>query len=208
MPINFESQWESTKKFFRPRGFTKSLAISREWSCSWGCFTTFGKFYKWFLWHPVFADDYNTPQPLTYLCEKLDDGSASKMRRRDLISYTKCTATSRTLIRRDRHSLQWRHDERDGVSIHQPHNCLLKRLFRRRSKKTPKLRVTGFCVGNSQVTGEFPAQRASNAENVPIWWRHHGGDIVVIKPFLVCSHPPCKKVPCVIKNIWYTHSEK
>ena len=22
-------------------------------------------------------------------------------------------------------------------------------------------------------TGEFPAQRASNAENVPIWWRHH-----------------------------------
>ena len=27
---------------------------------------------------------------------------------------------------------------------------------------------------NSPVTGEFPAQRASNAENVSIWWRHHG----------------------------------
>ena len=27
--------------------------------------------------------------------------------------------------------------------------------------------------GNSPVTGEFPAQRASNAENVSIWWRHH-----------------------------------
>ena len=26
---------------------------------------------------------------------------------------------------------------------------------------------------NSPVTGEFPAQRASNAENVDIWWRHH-----------------------------------
>ena len=26
---------------------------------------------------------------------------------------------------------------------------------------------------NSQVTGEFPAQMASNAENVSIWWRHH-----------------------------------
>ena len=25
----------------------------------------------------------------------------------------------------------------------------------------------------SPVTGEFPAQRASNAENVSIWWRHH-----------------------------------
>ena len=27
--------------------------------------------------------------------------------------------------------------------------------------------------GNSPVTGQFPAQRASNAENVSIWWRHH-----------------------------------
>ena len=46
--------------------------------------------------------------------------------------------------------------------------------LRRRSKKTPKLRVTGLCVGNSPVTDEFPAQRASNTENVSIWWRHHG----------------------------------
>ena len=36
-----------------------------------------------------------------------------------------------------------------------------------------KLRVTGLCVGNSPVPGEFPAQMASNAENVSIWWRHH-----------------------------------
>ena len=40
-------------------------------------------------------------------------------------------------------------------------------------KKTPKLRVTGLCEGNSPGTGEFPAQMASNAENVSIWWRHH-----------------------------------
>ena len=33
--------------------------------------------------------------------------------------------------------------------------------------------VTGPCVGNSPVTGEFPAQMPSNAENVSIWWRHH-----------------------------------
>ena len=44
---------------------------------------------------------------------------------------------------------------------------------RRRSKKTSKLWVTGLCEGNSPVTGEFPAQRASNAENVSIWCRHH-----------------------------------
>ena len=40
-------------------------------------------------------------------------------------------------------------------------------------RKHPKLRVTGLCEGNSPVTGEFPSQRASNAENVFIWWRHH-----------------------------------
>ena len=45
--------------------------------------------------------------------------------------------------------------------------------FRRSSNKTSKLSVTGLCAGNSPVTGEFPAQRASNAENVSIWWRHH-----------------------------------
>ena len=44
---------------------------------------------------------------------------------------------------------------------------------RRRSKKTSKLRVTGFCAGNSPVTGEFPTPMASNAENISIWWRHH-----------------------------------
>ena len=27
--------------------------------------------------------------------------------------------------------------------------------------------------GNSPVTGEFPAQMVSNAENVSIWWRHN-----------------------------------
>ena len=70
-------------------------------------------------------------------------------------------------------SLQWCHNEHDSVSNHQPHDCLLNRLFRRRSKKTSKLRVTGLCMGNSPGTGEFPAQMASNAENVSIWWRHH-----------------------------------
>ena len=64
-------------------------------------------------------------------------------------------------------SLQWRHNERDGVSNHRRLYCLLNRLFRRRSKRTSKLRNTGLCAGNCQVTGEFPAQRASNAEIFP-----------------------------------------
>ena len=78
------------------------------------------------------------------------------------------------LTHRHHTALQWRHNGRDGVSNHQPHDCLLNRLFRRRSNKTPKLRVTGLCAGKSPVTGEFPAQMASNAENISIWWRHHG----------------------------------
>ena len=70
-------------------------------------------------------------------------------------------------------ALRWRHNDHAGVSNHQPHGCLLNRLFRRTSKKTSKLRVTGLCAGNSPGTGEFPAQMASYAENVSIWWRHH-----------------------------------
>ena len=70
-------------------------------------------------------------------------------------------------------SLRWRHNDHAGVWNHQPHGCLLNRLFRRKSKKTSKLRVTGLCAGNSPGTGEFPAQMASYAENVSIWWRHH-----------------------------------
>ena len=75
------------------------------------------------------------------------------------------------ILRRDQkgfNSLQWRHNEGDGVSNYQPHHCLINCLLRRRSKKTSKLRVTGLCVGNSPVTGEFIAQMASNAENVSI----------------------------------------
>ena len=70
-------------------------------------------------------------------------------------------------------SLQWRHNGRNDVSNQQPHDCLLNRLFRRRSKKTSKLRVTGLCARNSPVTGEFPAQMSSNTENVSISWRNH-----------------------------------
>ena len=44
-------------------------------------------------------------------------------------------------------AFRWRHNDHDGVSNHQPHDCLLNRLFRRRSKKTSKLRVTSLCAG-------------------------------------------------------------
>ena len=76
--------------------------------------------------------------------------------------------------------LQWRYNGRDGVSNHRRLGCLLNRLFRLKSrpKKTSKLCVTGLCEGNSPVTGEFPTQRASNADYVSIWWRHHARQCV------------------------------
>ena len=76
-------------------------------------------------------------------------------------------------------TVQWRHNGCDSVPNHQPHDCLLNRLFRRRSKKTPKLRITGLCAGNSLVAGEFPAQMTSNAEYDSIWWRYHDDNISV-----------------------------
>ena len=49
-------------------------------------------------------------------------------------------------------TLRRHHDRCDGVSNHLPHDCLLNRLFGRRSKWTSKLRVTGLCVRISPVT--------------------------------------------------------
>ena len=45
--------------------------------------------------------------------------------------------------------------------------------FSRRSKRTSKLRVICLCTGNSPMTGELPTKKASNADSVFIWWRHH-----------------------------------
>ena len=62
--------------------------------------------------------------------------------------------------------LQWRHNERDGVSNHQGLDRLL----------TSKLRVTGFCEGNPLVTYGFPIKRASNTEMFPF------DDVIMVLP--------------------------
>ena len=62
----------------------------------------------------------------------------------------------------------------DGVSNHRGIDGLLNRLFWRRSTKTSTFRATGLFEGNPPVTGGFPSQRTSNAENISIWWRLHG----------------------------------
>ena len=71
------------------------------------------------------------------------------------------------------YSLHWRHNGRDCVLNPQPYDCLLNRLFRRRSKKTSKLCVTGLCEGNSPGTGEFP-------HKWPVTWKMFPfGDVIM-----------------------------
>ena len=67
------------------------------------------------------------------------------------------------------YALQWRNNERDGVSKYRRLDYLPNCLFRRRSK----LRASGLYEANPPVTGGFPSQRARNAENTSIRWRPH-----------------------------------
>ena len=73
-------------------------------------------------------------------------------------------------------SLQWRHNGQDGVSNHQPHDCLLNGFFLRRSKKTSKFRVTGLC---GEFTGHrwIPRRKTSNAENFPF------DDVIMVRGY-------------------------
>ena len=64
-------------------------------------------------------------------------------------------------------SLHWRHNDHEGVLNHQPHGWLLNRLFRRRSKKTSKLRVTGLCVGNSPGPVNSPHKGPVTRKMIP-----------------------------------------
>ena len=61
--------------------------------------------------------------------------------------------------------LQWRHNERGGVSNYQPHIVYSTVYSGADQRKTSNLRVTGLSIGN--FTGEFPAQTASNAKILP-----------------------------------------
>ena len=87
--------------------------------------------------------------------------------------HYKNNPTTHTLTKWLWNLLQWRHNERHGVSNPRCLDCLLNRFFRHTSQKTWKLRVTGYLWGKPSVTCGFPSQRAGNTETVYIWWRHH-----------------------------------
>ena len=98
-------------------------------------------------------------------------------------------------------ALHWRYNDHDGVTNHQPRGCLLNRLFRPRSKKTSKPRVTGLCAGNS------PRTKASNADFFSIWWRHHGQRLM--RDILVSSKSdPRYNSHCIaFQHVTYIHDD-
>ena len=64
--------------------------------------------------------------------------------------------------------------ERHIQSKHRSFDWLFNRLCGPTSRKHRSLHYWPFVRGIHQWPGEFPAQRASNAEKADIWWRHHG----------------------------------
>ena len=94
-------------------------------------------------------------------------------------------------------ALLWRHNGHDGVSNHQPQDCLLNRSFRRRLKKASKLCVTGLCVGNSPVTMMTSSDRNISALLVICAGIHrspvnspHKGQVILMRRLLQKSHYP------------------
>ena len=69
--------------------------------------------------------------------------------------------------------LHWCHNDHGGVSNHQPRGCLLDHLFRRRWKKTSKLRVTGLCAGNSPGPVNSPHKG-------PVMWKMFQFDDIIM----------------------------
>ena len=104
-------------------------------------------------------------------------------------------------------SLQWHHNDPDDVSNHQPHGCLLNRLFRRRSKKTSKLRVTGLCAGNSPGPVNSPHKGPVTRKMLPF------DDVIMSKlaHMMAILHGYChnftafgKHQTCPPCSMWYT----
>ena len=103
-------------------------------------------------------------------------------------------------------TLQWHHNEHDGISNHQRLDCLLNRLFKHRSKKTSKLHATDLCEGNSLVTGEFPSQRTSNTKNASIWWCHHEQRLTYIRVLVKnCIIILCGRRPEYSGKVFHHH---
>ena len=111
-------------------------------------------------------------------------------------------------------SLQSRHNERDSVWNHQPRDCLLNGLFRRRSTKTSKIRITGLCAGihrghvNSPHKGPLTRKMFLLDDVIMLWGKrfykfHHPGPI--LKKNMMSSYQ-CKNWHCITVTNYDFHN--
>ena len=70
-------------------------------------------------------------------------------------------------------TLQWRHNDH-GASQITSLALFTQPFIQTHIKENIKAPRHWPLCGEFTGTGEFPAQKASYAENVSIWWRHHG----------------------------------
>ena len=89
--------------------------------------------------------------------------------------------------------LQWRHDGPDDVSNHQSYPCLLNRSFRRKSRKTSKLRVTGH------LCREFTGDRVNSPHKWPVTRKMFPFDDVILHGSCCCGRPRSSHVNHIIQ---------
>ena len=86
-----------------------------------------------------------------------------------------------TTVKTPIRSLQWHHNERNDVSNHRRLDCLLSR-----SGTDQRKHLSSASLAFVRGIHWWPVEeRASNAENISIWWRHH----VVSSSFMISVHP-------------------
>ena len=93
-------------------------------------------------------------------------------------------------------ALQWHHKEHDGVSDHLHLDCLLNCLFRSRSKKTSKLRVTGLCEGIHRSTVDSPHKGPVKQKMVPF------ADVIMDFE-VICADQPHYRVESHVNHPWF-----
>ena len=92
--------------------------------------------------------------------------------------------------------IHWLHNGRDGVSIHQPYDCLLNRVFQRKSKKISKLRVTGFVRGIHRGPVNFPHKWPVARKMFPFY-------DVIMNPLLVLMY---QSIRYYVPNLFHRRS--
>ena len=141
--------------------------------------------------------NYNThTHTHTRTHKKMTRFTNSKLDKSDALNAERSHSRPNHWITIRHHTLQWRNNERDGVSNHRRLDCLLNRLFRCRSKKTSKL--TGLCEGNSPATGEFPAVTDEFSAQKPVTRNMFPFDDVIMKTGNIDVGDECSSMKCEV----------